>query len=236
VSVTAKFDEKHAFVLYPEQAEHLWALFERDFGPVTATMSCTDRIERTFRSTGELVTYENARNRSIESITFEARSDDYKKRAAVTLGARYSSSIQALIQGPEAVVMSAKNELGEIFDGMKPWYSPVSRIDFYYVVFVVVLFGFMVAKAMLGDRNGPSDPVALQKAVLLSVSVFVFLAFLAGLVWFLNQLRRCYFPSAVFALGQGRTRFELEEKVRWAVIVATVVSIVASMIVALLLR
>ncbi len=48
--------------------------------------------------------------------------------------------------------------------------------------------------------------------------------------FFFNKLREKFFPIATFAIGQGKERYELEEKIRWSIIVALVVSVLASLI------
>jgi hypothetical protein len=56
-----------------------------------------------------------------------------------------------------------------------------------------------------------------------------------GLIWVLNRVRARFFPATVFAIGQGKGRYELDDKVRWVVIVGVFVSVVASLFVAALI-
>ncbi|RFA27312.1 hypothetical protein CAI21_14840 [Alkalilimnicola ehrlichii] len=236
MTVSAKFEEKHAFVLCPKYAGRLWDILEQACGPTTAEASCADGIQRTFTSRDQLTSYENPRARSVNSLTFSARDEEFERRASITLGARYSSSIVVSIDGPEDVVVSAKNTLGEVFDGIKPWYSPISRIDFFYLVLAVVFFAFTVLNLTVSGGSGESQPVEVGRAILVTAAVIAVFAGLAALVWILNMLRTRFFPIAVFALGQGQGRYELDEKVRWVVIVGIAVSVVASLVVSVLLR
>jgi len=236
MSVLAKFEEKHAFVLCPKDVGRIWDILEKAFGPAKAEASCADGIQRTFTSLDQLASYENPRARAINSLTFRARDAKLDRRASITLGARYSSSIMVYIEGPEEVVVPAKNTLGEFFDGIKPWYSPVSRVDFFYLVLAVASFAFTVLNLMVNGGSGKAEPIEFGRATLVTAVVIAMLAGLAAFVWILNMLRTRFFPVVVFALGQGQGRYELDDKVRWAVIVGIAVSVVASLVVAALLR
>lgn len=236
MTVSARFEEKHAFVLSPRDAARLWGLLEETCGSANAEASCADGIQRTFATIDQLTGYENPRARAITSLTFSARDPEFARRASVTLGARYSSSIEVSIDGPEEVVVPAKNALGEVFDGIKPWYSPISRIDFFYFVSAVVFFAFTVLNLVVGGGSGESQPVEVGRAILVAGAVVAAFAGLAALIWILNRLRARFFPVAVFALGQGQSRYELDDKVRWVVIVGIAVSVVASLVVAGLTR
>lgn len=235
MTVSARFGEKHAFVLFTRDVTRLWSLLEKACGPAKAEASCSDGIQRIFTTPDELTNYENSRARAIKSVTISAHDEEYKQRASVTLGARYSSSIEVSIDGPEDVVVAAKNDLGEVFDDIKPWYSPISRIDFFYFVTAVALFAFVVLQLMVSTDSGESQQLEPGFAILATGIVVGVFASIGALIWVLNGLRARFFPVAAFALGQGQARYELEDKVRWAVIVGVAVSIVASLVVTALL-
>lgn len=234
-TLSARFEEKHAFVLSDRDATRLWNVLEGACGPAKAEASCTDGIQRTFTTLDELANYENPRARSIKSLAIRSHDEDYTRRASVVLGARYSSSVEVSIDGPEDVVVSTKNVLGEVFDGIKPWYSPISRINFFYFVAGVVVFALTVLQLMVGTGSGESRPLESGRAVFVTAIIVVGFAGVAALIWVLNSLRARFFPVAVFAIGQGQARYELEDKVRWVVIIGVAVPIVASLVVAALL-
>ena len=49
----------------------------------------------------------------------------------------------------------------------------------------------------------------------------------------LNKLKSKIFPSSTFALGQGKARHNHLENIRWGVIIAFIVGVAASLVVAL---
>ena len=53
--------------------------------------------------------------------------------------------------------------------------------------------------------------------------------------WLLDHLKKRFFPLVSFVLGQGIQRFPLAERVRWGVLVALAVSVLASAFVVIVL-
>jgi uncharacterized membrane protein len=60
------------------------------------------------------------------------------------------------------------------------------------------------------------------------------LALIGIVIWGLYWLRKRFFPVATFAIGQGLTRHQHYEQIRWVVIVGFVISVLASIVVTVL--
>lgn len=237
MKVTAKVELKHAFVLRSSDAAKIWSVLAEALGPVKASARCADDIEREFDSTDALSSYENPRSRCIRSLSFRARSNGFDASASVHLGGRFSSTptIDLDIEGPEPTVLRVRDRLGELFDGMRPWYSVISRIDFFLVVAGMSIFLMTVLSGMSGkatDRRALGISEAVSGAAFLS-ALFGAVAFL---IWVLNRIRNRVFPAATFAIGQGEGRHQFDEKIRWVVIIGFLVSTFASLVVAFLFR
>jgi|SRR3990172_4862887 len=234
MSAGANIEISHAFVLTAVDAEKIWSMLAQSFDSVQASALCSDSIRREFTSADALIQYENPRSRAIRSLTYEARSDKPYARASIQFGGRYSSSVEMSISGPESSVLAIRDRLGEVLDGMRPWYSPISRVDFFYIVTGALFFAWLVFQGMsTGSASGKA--MTFGQA---STAAAVLIAFLFGVgmfIWALNRLRSRFFPVAAFAIGQGQGRFNFDEKLRWVVIVGFGVSVFASLVATFLL-
>ena len=230
----ANIEVSHAFVLTSEDAEKLWAILSEFFEEVEASARCDDGVRREFHARDELAKYENPRTKAIRSLSFEARRAKPYSRVTLQFGGRYSSSVEVGISGPEETVLAVRERISELLDGMRPWYSLISRVDFFFVVSGVAFFAWLVLQGMsTGSASGKA--MTFSQA---SVAAILLIAILCGvglLIWISNRLRNRYFPTAAFAIGQGQRRFEVDEKIRWAVIIGFGVSLFASLVAAFLL-
>lgn len=234
MNVTARIDLSHAFVLRPADVAKIWSAFSESIGPVKATARCTDNIEREFNSADELTSYENARPRAIRSLTIRARSKDWDTSALLHVGSRLSTTIELNLEGPESRVLLVRDRLGELFAEIRPWYSMVTRIDFFVVVWAVMAFFVLVLTAM-GSGAKSERTLTFPEAVKAAAILVVFLGAIGALIAGINRLRDRFFPVVTFALGRGQDRYEFDEKIRWVVIIGFLVSAFASLVVAFLI-
>jgi len=230
----ANIELKHAFVLRASEVRKVWSFLSDSIGTVKATVSCVDHLERVFSSVEELANYENSRPRAIRSVSFTARSQNSNASAHLRLRGDSYSSISLDVEGPEPAVSQVRDRLSEVFDGMRPWYSAISRIDFFFVILGIIFFAFLVLRGMHVSDTPEKSLTLLQALWLALIFIGIFLA-IGALIFFLNWLRRRFFPVACFTIGQGEDRYNFDEKVRWAVLVGFVVSLFASLVAAFLL-
>ena len=229
MSVTVRFEAKHAFVLRPPQVQKLWATLERYIGHAKAVALCTDGVERNFTEINDLLSYENSRARAISELTLTAISANRESRGSISFGGRYSTTISGSALGPEESVISCRQALEDTIDGCRPWFSPIVRFDLIDVVWVGFMFSFLVLSLMAGESK-KSQPMSLDKALFSALIVVGVLAVIALVVFGLHRLQRRYFPYKTFALGEGESRFAVDENIRWVVIVGFVVSIFSSLV------
>lgn len=235
MNVTTNVEKTHAFVLGSEDVLQLWNQIGLEIGYVEANAVCSDDMERKFQTPEELVNYENPRSRAIVEISLIGRSADHASRAEVHFfGGERLRSITMRASGEEESISRLKAGFGELVDGMRPWYSPIVHVDFFFIVMAALLIGLSVLNMVVGDRKETADSgMAPGMAILVTVVLGALVFGSIAITLALNRLRRRFFPVATFALGQGIRRNDIDEKIRWIVIVGLLVSICGSLIAAL---
>lgn len=230
---TTEFSVKHAFVLEPEQLRKVCKLFQDRIGAPSISALCADGITREFTDISHLLEYENPRRRRIVSISFRSCSDDWKKQARISFSSHSWGTISASISGLEASVMKLADEIGEMIDGLKPWYWRFSRIDFFLVGLITIWLADAILNTYAAGQGTTSVKATVSFVKAFSITGIVLAAFgLVGLTfWGLHRLRSRYFPLAIFKIGQETRRFETDEKVRWTIMIGFAVSVVASVVV-----
>lgn len=232
MSANVRTERKYAFVLKQEQVKRIWESFQSRIGSPAIIIECSDEVRREHDNWKSFSNYENPPNKSIKRLIIKARSDDYSKRAEVEFSDSTYRVIDISIDASETVVTNLYDDISDILDGTKPWYSRLTKIDFFYVIGFVFWAGYMFLTFYTGE---PEEKTALtvKQAVTATIVVVLLFAGLATLIWGLNKLRHRIFPLAYFAIGQGLQRYELDEKIRWGVIVAFAISISSSTVFAL---
>lgn len=229
----AIIERKHAFVVQPRPLKRLWELLSQEIGSTEATANCADALERNFQSFEDLESYENSRGSKIITLRLWAHSEDWKQSCLIHFR-EYHRPVGAQLEGEQPMVSRLRDEIDSLLDGLRPWWSPLARLDFFYIAIAGLLFFSIIAQLMVGEQPNSRAPLSFGKAIVGAGIVFGFLAAVALVGWVLNRIRARFFPVATFAIGQGWDRHELDEKVRWVVIVGFLVSVFSSIVVALL--
>lgn len=231
----------HAFVVSPDELGKLVGLLQKRIGEVDISVKCADDLSRKFRTLKDLIAYENPKPKEISSIDLRARSDTYSKSARIVFRrpSWLSWGISIDANGREDVVSRLKEEILDIMAGMRPKYDVMYRINFVtstWIVFGILFFvGLLLSFSMLAVVWG-WVPVPELKKNITSFLRPIRLALYAPQVISLaiaissNRILKSFFPKAVFTIGQGKSRFEHQEKVRWAVIIGFWVSLTASLV------
>ena len=229
-----KFDIAHAFVAKGNDISKLWGIFQNAGLTVTATVSCTDGLVRHFDNCESLVQYDNPTRAAVTSLEISAKSHDPYTTAEISLGARYSAPISISLRGEENAVSSMRTYVSDTVDGMRAWYSRLSIIDFFYVWFPILMVLLLLAQIMSpSDTPYPTTP--FKKAIEVLVIVMAVIGGVAAVIWAIAWLRKRFFPVATFAIGQGLSRHQHNEQIRWVVIVGFVVGVGASIVATVLL-
>ena len=124
--------------------------------------------------------------------------------------------------------------VSDTVDGMRAWYSRLSTIDFTYVWFPIVMV--LVFLAQITSPSGTPHPAPpLNKAIELLAIVAAVIGVIAAVIRAIAWLRKRFFPVGTFAIGQGLSRHQHNEQIRWVAIVGFVVGVGASIVATMLL-
>jgi hypothetical protein len=226
-------ERAHPFVITEADLKKVWISIEKDIGAVSAEISFNDSIERKVESFNDLMSFENSKSKKIKRIEIYGRSDTNDNRARVLFSDSKYRPIEISATGEDKAITSFGDNINEIIDGLKPWYSIVSKLDFFYIIGFVCWFAFMLLDIMTPDTHN-NKAIELAHGIKIILALLGILTSIALSIWGLNRLRSFYFPFASFAIGQGLERHRVQENVRWGVVVAFVVSLSASTVFAVL--
>lgn len=133
-------------------------------------------------------------------------------------------------------MQSLDREIDARLAAMRPWYAAFTRGDV-FLISAALLFGLTVLLAVIvafGPNRPPQPPSPDPRDSLRVIILFLTgTAGFMGLAWVLHKARNWLFPIGTFALGSGKGRYDVHEKVRWTVAVGFAVSVVASVVAAL---
>ncbi|QGT81328.1 hypothetical protein [Pseudomonas coronafaciens] len=222
----SRFDSKQSFVLDVPAVTSIWETLQKSDFQVEAVMDCGDGISRRTTLLNDVVNYSNPPKAQLESVKFHGYNRSKGNYATVFVGAEHSINLSFSLTGTAVQVSDTRERLVNIFDSIKPWYDRVTKLDFFVVLGLILIFGGMYS-TLLSQSKPKADYTPLQAFYILGGSVALVVSG-AALAWFLNKARSKIFPKAVFQIGHGIRREEFSEKIRWCVVVAFVVSIAAA--------
>ena len=223
-----------AFLIGSPELQEVVALFEKYIGKVDIRVKCSDDFSRDFDTLKELIAYRNTKSKEIRRIYLTARSDDYKKSAAIAFVDSTWSGILIDYKGPENTVSRLKEETLDIIAGMRPWYNVVfDRKVSMTISCIYGMISILWIQSALGYKIGNMGLINFLRDVM-PIQLIAAIIFMI-LWWFLLKKPYEYlFPQAVFVIGQGKSRFEHQQRVRWCVIIGFFVSLAAGLIIAIL--
>ena len=213
---------KQAFVVGPSALKKLTKLLQDHIGKVKISSECADGIDREFETINHLIDYENPKSKEICCVRLSARSDDYSKSATIILPFLFR---QIRIDIPEQTDIELRREIEDIIEGTRPWYNRLACIRPVrapYLIFLFVLLGLKSVRWWLFTQK---SKVEVPDLLNFSILVLFLLIIIGIVVFFASRLWNYCFPQAVFTIGQGKSRFEYKERIRWAVIIGYVVAL-----------
>lgn len=229
MQVHATVDIQQAFAATSGDITKLWHVLAKPCPVVAATAHCRDGLVRQFLTLEALVGYENPGRASILSLEISARSADSETTAQVSLGTRYSASVKASLRGEEGCISSLRTSLTDVLDGMRPWYSPIAKVDLLFVWVPIFVVSSLVLQVMsLSGSTSLKVAIPFRTAVFIATVVVGAIATVGFVIWGTSRIRSRFFPISTFAIGQGFGRHQLDEKIRWVVIVGFLVNVAAS--------
>lgn len=236
MQVHATGDFTPAIIVDADSLQRLWTHVDSFAGPASATVSCLDGIERKFLTLDELLIYENSARAAAQTFELYGRTRDPERSVTVTVGRRYGAPATVSIRGEEQDVTSAKTKILDTMAGMRAWYSPVATVDL-YLVWTVIFTSFMMLLQLMLPSEAPSHSgKSFSEAIRTLGALLIFLTPVAAIVITTAKLRARYFPLVSVVLGQSSRRHQVDEQVRWTVIVGFLVGLAGSVTYALFSR
>ena len=219
-----------AFVIGTSELEEVVALLEEHIGEVYIRVKCSDDLSRDFETVKELIAYKNPKSKEILRIYLSARSDDYSKSAGITFAHSTWSGILIDYKGSEDTVSRLKEETLDIIAGIRPWYNIVynSKVSI-TIGFIFGMISMLWILSALGYKIGEIGLINFLQDVM-PIQLIASIMFVAVWWFLLKKPYEYLFPQAVFVIGQGKSRFEHQQRVRWCVIIGFFVSLVAGLV------
>ncbi|MDP5133187.1 MAG: hypothetical protein NWQ54_20085 [Paraglaciecola sp.] len=228
-----RIERAHAFVITEANLKKVWISLEENVGDVSAEVSFNDSIARKVKSFDELMSFENSKSKKINRIEVYGRSDSNDNWARILFSDSKYRPIEISATGEDRAITSFGDNITEVIDGLKPWYSTISKLEFFYIIGFICWFSFALLNIMIPDTPN-NEPIELANGVKIILAGFGMIAAIVFSIWGLNRLRSVCFPVASFAIGQGLERHRVQENIRWGVVVAFVVSLFSSTVFAVL--
>jgi len=222
------------FVMREVHVRKVWEVLTRTMGVVRVRAECLDGLSRSVDSLVELLSYDNRRGRAIVSLSFRAHSPERNAHCTITYARNLQRPIEISCEGEEESISTLRRELRDINEAMRPWYASVAQLD---IAALTIGGGILLVIALVSARALGWVPVppktAISEAEKSIQSAKIFGLILLGLVGLgiLNSTRDRVFPAGEFTLGEGEERYEVNEKIRWAVVIGFLVSLAASVVV-----
>ncbi len=227
-----------AFVLTESDLKKLHDHLSKWFTSLSFRITCKDNLNREFLTLDELLRFENPPKRSILSLRIKGNSRDQSVSLSATFTDDASRNINISIEGDEVDVVSQSDLFEETLAGIKPWYSPLARANFYVIMYAIVLIPAVIVMFIIGFGmiNVVEDSPSLSMTtVIYKIIEGMFFGLLPPFFGFLlHKIQRPIFPMGVFALGQGAKRDRDKETMRTAVVLGFVISLLSSIVVTLL--
>lgn len=227
MQATFRKSEKHAFILKAEDATKIWKKLESYNKAVTASVKFSDSVVREVEELSELLNFENSNSKKILRIEFKAISLDHVNITRIELDDSQYNPVSISSSGDDEIVAKAASEIPEIINGLKPWYSKASRIDILFLLGILLTIGGALISLMLPESDKKKAATLMEAITLLGITTLFFIS-----VYYIHKaltaLKNSVFPIATFAIGQGLQRYNVQEKVRWGVVVSLIVSMIGS--------
>ncbi|WP_346837985.1 hypothetical protein [Microbulbifer sp. SAOS-129_SWC] len=218
----------HAFVLHEADLRRVWAKLESYDCHITATVLFSDEVERTVDNIEDLVSFENSEKRKIVRINITADSSERDNRVRIEFEDYSFRTISVWASGNDELVTKVSDEMPEIISGIRPWYSFISRVDVFWLLYAPLILAYLFADMMYSSKSQKTALTFMQSAKVIGFLLLGILAlFLSHKL--LTHLKNYLFPVANFAIGQGVRRYQTQDQFRFAVVIGFFVSIAASL-------
>jgi len=218
-----------SFVLTSKEIEKIIQRFDgTDYFIFKAT--CADKIVREFRSTDDIIKFENPPNKAIESLGINVFSESHSKKAFIHFSKNLVDNILVQLNGEEKEVIDLFEFLKEQLHSTEAWYAFVARQKFsgtFINTIVVWIFTVPLVTVFTKQFSNSENLTTLTWVVVIASILGANL--LISYLW--GKIRSVYFPMGAFALGQGIKRHKDKDIIRTTVIFGTLISLVTGILI-----
>jgi hypothetical protein len=247
IELTGSQSVHHAIVVNPENLAHFDAFLKDNFQDVSYKAECIDGTKISVGTLQNLLEYANPGFRRLEKITvqgFELSEEDSLRQenfVHVILGGEAqfpSRTAQVYLSFTDVKRYNfVESEMLKLIKTMRPWYSPLTGIQFRYLFTLgLLLLGFTVFTVYytgglfrLWTVLSTTSSSSSSSSGIFEVVGIVALLYLAG--YLIDRARDYLFPRFFFCLGEQAKVFERREKILDGVVLAFVISVAAGFVV-----
>ena len=207
---------RHAFVVDDVKLKRLTRLLEDSFDSVEFSIDCADGRSynfENFESVEKLINYENPKSKKILRLRLFLRSaNDLLRVSSITFDddIGLAPGIYISLEMEENNLSNLTDKIEDVINGMRPWYDVLSRYPTGYswglsliiALIIVVTFNEHILSIIkkLGGEIADSNVGGFVGVIALPF------------VYPLYKLFFNCFPPAVFAIGQGISRYN---RLKW---------------------
>jgi hypothetical protein len=197
---------------------------------------CVDKTVREFNTATELINYENTQTKEIDSLGINVFTKSHDQKAFIYLSRADYNNILVRFEGEEDEIREHEEFLWERFSAMSPWYWFLAgaQLKGLFIKLVITwIFAIPIGRFLwhlLINKVGVTPIINWIAYLALILAVGFLVNFL------LDKIRLAYFPTAVFAIGQGEKRYKDKEIIRTVVIAGFFVSLITSIVFLLLYK
>jgi hypothetical protein len=243
---------RHAILAKQEHLKLLDTFLQENFSEIDYKATCNDGTKLSVANLDRLLEYENPDFRKLDTITIEAaealeeRAWDVKNYIQITLGEESNlrdRSGRVLLSFSDTKTYNfVENETLKLIKVMRPWYSPLTQIQFrYWLIFSLSFLAIVWATAYYtGELFGfwtvvpTSSPALLSAAKGFYQSVGI-LAILFSVGYLIDRIREYLFPRCFFCIGGQLKAFETRQRIAnivlTVILLGFIVSIAAGLVV-----
>ena len=217
-------NEKLPFILNPHTLKKLINIFQNhEMKVVNIEALCSGYILHKFESLDELLQYENPKNNEILAIDlfFISTNPDQEGSAKLNfIGGFGGSIVKMSIEASNNYILPLKKNIDDVLSGIRPRYHFLTPsrlallIGFSLGILLVIvgqLWVYEFIKTLFNIEKSNKISEYIIQAVLSIIILIPISYFSAPVISYL-------FPRGVFAIGQGASRFEFQQKVlKWII-------------------
>ncbi|MYM40655.1 hypothetical protein [Duganella qianjiadongensis] len=227
------FSTTSVFVLRIEDVETFVQFLVQDLPRMKFSIKCSDTITRYFDNFGELKAYTNPERAAIQQLRIRAVDDTGEQTAVFMFNSDTHSNVTLSLDGEVDLVTKLNQYWEDFVAGRRPWYSWICTASWGMIVYggwlllAIIAILIMLAKTKAPIKwEWPKEGMPLEgwgkSFILGSIPALIVVA--------IERVKKTYFPTGTFAIGDGVNRHANQETVRTVIIAGFVISIITTVV------